>query len=133
MSENDSEFERIVNGKPGFILWGIIFVLLTLFGNIGNIVTIIVLKREPIMSTLTILLIGLAISDILAPQANALLAFSHYHLASPYSNSIIFLKFNNLIRFIVQPLGTMFTMSSSWIITTTTLFRLIAVCKNKEI
>ncbi len=126
-SEHDSEYERIVNGEPGFILWGIVFVLLTIFGNIGNIIIIVVLKRESVMSTLTILLIGLAISDIAAPQANALLAFSHYHLASAYSNSIMFLQFNNIIRFIIQPLGTMFTMSSSWIITATTMFRLIAV------
>jgi hypothetical protein len=127
LSETDSEYERIINGKPGYILWGVLFVLLTIFGNIGNIVTIIVLKRDPIISTLTILLIGLAISDILAPQANALLAFTHYHLSHRYANSVAFLKFNNYVRFLVQPLGSMFTMSSSWIITTTTLFRLIAV------
>ena len=126
-NEFDSEYEQIVNGKPGYILWGIVFVLLTIIGNIGNVITIIILKRDPIISTLTILLIGLAVSDILAPQANAILAFTHFHLAHRYANSITFLKFNNFIRVFVQPLGSVFTMSSSWIITLTTLFRLIAV------
>lgn len=79
------------------------------------------------MSTLTILLIALAISDILAPQANALLAFSFYHLSNSYGNSVNFLKFNDILRHIIQPLSTMFTMCSSWIVTLTTLFRLIAV------
>jgi hypothetical protein len=124
---NDTEYERIINGDPGYVIWGTVFVILTVIGNIGNIITIIILKRDPIISTLTILLIGLAISDILAPQANAILAFTHYHLSHRYSNSVLFLKFNNFVRFIIQPLGSMFTMSSSWIITLTTLFRLIAV------
>ena len=124
---NDTEYERIINGDPGYVIWGTVFVILTIIGNIGNIITIIILKRDPIISTLTILLIGLAISDILAPQANAILAFTHYHLSHRYSNSVLFLKFNNFVRYIIQPLGSMFTMSSSWIITLTTLFRLIAV------
>ena len=89
--------------------------------------TIIVLRRDPVMSTLTYLLIALAVSDILAPQANALLGFSFYHLSSKYGNSVTFLKFENILRYIIHPLSTMFTMSSSWIVTLTTLFRLIAV------
>jgi hypothetical protein len=79
------------------------------------------------MSTLTILLIALAISDILAPQANALVGFSHYHLSYKYSNSVEFLKFYDILRYIIHPLSTLFTMSSSWIVTIATLFRLIAV------
>ena len=86
-----------------------------------------VLRKDPIMSTLTYLLIALAVSDILAPQANALLGFSFYHLSNKYGNSVSFLKFENFLRFIIHPLSTMFTMSSSWIVTLTTLFRLIAV------
>ena len=122
-----SEYEKIVNGKQGYILWGIVFVLVAFIGSIGNIITIIVLRRDPIMSTLTILLIALAISDMLAPQANALLAFSHYHLSSNYKSSEHFLVLNDFLRHIIQPLSTMFTMSSSWIVAATTLFRLIAV------
>ena len=79
------------------------------------------------MSTLTYLLIALSVSDILAPQANALIGFSYYHLSQKYGNSVVFLKFENILRFIIHPLSTMFTMSSSWIVTLTTLFRLIAV------
>lgn len=79
------------------------------------------------MTTLNILLIALAISDILAPTANVLLAVSFYHLSNTYGNSVNFLIFNDILRHIIQPLSTMFTMSSSWIVTTTTLFRLIAV------
>ena len=79
------------------------------------------------MTTLTILLIALAISDILAPQANALIGFSHYHLSAKYSNSVNFLKYYDILRYIIHPLSTMFTMSSSWIVTIATLFRLIAV------
>jgi hypothetical protein len=94
---------------------------------IGNLITIIVLKRDPAMSALTILLIGLAVSDIMAPLANFLLAFSYYHLEDKYSNSVFFLQLTNYVRFFLQPLSSAFTMSSSWIITTTTLFRLIAV------
>ena len=121
------EYESIIYGKHGYILWGIVFVIIAFLGCIGNVLTIIVLKRESIISTLNILLIALAISDILAPQANALLAISFYHLESKYGNSINFLVFSDILRHIIQPLGTMFTMISSWIVTTTTLFRLIAV------
>ena len=79
------------------------------------------------MSALTILLIALAISDMLAPQANALIAFSHYHLSNKFSDSVSYLKFDDFLRFIIHPLSTMFTMSSSWIVTLATFFRLIAV------
>ena len=67
------------------------------------------------------------VSDILAPQANAMIIISFYHLSSRYGDSLLFLQLNDILRHIVQPLSTMFTMSSSWIVTTTTLFRLIAV------
>ncbi len=79
------------------------------------------------MSTLTILLIALAVSDILAPQTNAVITFSYYHLSKEYKNSILYLKFNSILRYIIQPLCTLFTMTSSWIVTTTTMVRLIAV------
>lgn len=121
------EYERIINGKQGYILWGIVFVIIAFLGLIGNIITIIILKKEPIITKLNILLIALAISDILAPMANALLAISFYHLSKQYENSVNFLIFNDILRHFIQPLSTMFTMSSSWILTTTTLFRLIAV------
>jgi hypothetical protein len=121
------EYESIINGIQGYILWGIVFVFIAFLGCIGNIVTIIVLKRDPIMTTLNILLIALAISDILAPLANALLAFSFYHLSNRYGDSVNYLIFDDILRHIIQPLSTMFTMTSSWIVTTTTLFRLIAV------
>ena len=122
-----SEYESIINGTQGYILWGVVFVLVAYLGCIGNLLTIIVLRRDPVASTLTYLLIALAVSDILAPQANALLGFSFYHLSSKYGNSVAFLKFENILRYIIHPLSTMFTMSSSWIVTLTTLFRLIAV------
>jgi hypothetical protein len=126
-ARNLSEYEQIINGKQGFIIWGIIFVVVTFLGSIGNILTIIVLRHDQVMSTLTILLIALAISDMLAPLANALLALSHYHLSERYQNSILFLQFHDILRYIIHPLSSMFTMSSSWIIATTTLFRLIVV------
>lgn len=88
----------IVNGRQGYILWGIVFVIITLFGTIGNILTIIVLRRDPIMTVLNTLLIALAISDILAPQANALIAFSHYHLLETYSGSVLFSQFSDFLR-----------------------------------
>lgn len=120
-------YESIINGQQGYILWGIVFVIIVILGCIGNILTIIVLKREAIVSTLNILLIALAISDILAPVVNALLAVSFYHLGPNYSNSPSYMIFNDILRYIIQPLGTMFTMISSWTVTTTTMFRLIAV------
>lgn len=121
------EYEKIINGVQGYILWGIVFVIIAFLGLIGNIITIIVLKKESITTNLNILLIALAISDILAPIANVLLAISFYHLSTPYGNSVDFLIFNDILRHFIQPLSTMFTMSSSWILTLTTLFRLIAV------
>ncbi len=121
-----SQYEVIINGKQGYILWGIVFVLVAYLGCVGNVVVIVVMKKYS-NTTLTILLIALAVSDILAPQANALLGFSFYHLSSKYGNSVAFLKFENILRYIIHPLSTMFTMSSSWIVTITTLFRLIAV------
>lgn len=92
--QSNYEYEAIVNGPQGYLLWGIVFVLIAFLGCIGNIVTIIVLKRDPIMTTLNILLIALAISDILAPQANALLAVSFYHLSNTYGDSVEFLGLN---------------------------------------
>lgn len=86
-----SEYDSIISGTQGYILWGIVFVFIAFLGCIGNIVTIIVLKRDPIMTTLNILLIALAISDILAPQANALLAVSFYHLSNSYGDSVYYL------------------------------------------
>lgn len=97
MNSEFQEYESIVNGTQGYILWGIVFVLIAFLGCIGNIVTIIVLKRDPIMTTLNILLIALAISDILAPQANALLAASFYHLQPKYGHSAEFLCTSFLI------------------------------------
>ena len=88
----------IVNGTQGYILWGIVFVIITVFGTVGNIITIIVLRRDPIMTVLNTLLIALAISDTLAPQANALIAFSHYHLLEIYSGSVLFTKFSDFLR-----------------------------------
>lgn len=85
------QYESIVNGTQGYVLWGIVFVFIAFLGCIGNIVTIIVLKRDPQMTTLNILLIALAISDILAPQANALLAVSFYHLQTSYGDSVEYL------------------------------------------
>ncbi len=63
-----------------------------------------------------------------------LYSFSSYQTSSS-TNYLLFLKSDlwlkalilSLNRYIIQPLSTMFTMSSSWIITATTLFRLIAV------
>ena len=70
---------------------------------------------------------ALAISDMLAPLSNALISFSHYHLTEQFSDSLVFLRYSNILRYIIQPFSTMFTMSSSWIVTTATLFRFIAV------
>lgn len=89
--QSNFEYESIVNGPQGYLLWGIVFVFIAFLGCIGNIITIIVLKRDPIMTSLNILLIALAISDILAPQANALLAVSFYHLSIRYGDSVEFL------------------------------------------
>jgi hypothetical protein len=122
-----SEYESIIYGQHGYIIWGVVFVLIAFLGCIGNILTILVLKRDSIVSTLNILLIALAISDILAPQANTLLAILFYHLENNYSDSVYYLIFSDILRHIIQPLSTMFTMVSSWIVTLTTLFRLIAV------
>ena len=125
--ENELEFEKIVNGLHGYVLWGIIFILLTIFGIIGNVLTILVLRRDPNRSPLTILLMALAFSDMLAPLPNALISFSHYHLTEQFGESLVFLRYSNILRYIIQPFSTMFTMSSSWIVTTATLFRFIAV------
>lgn len=94
----EEEFHRIVDGPQGYLLWGILFVILTIFGTIGNIITIIVLRRDPIISVLNILLIALAVSDSLAPQANALIAVCHYFVSPAYSNSVTFLKFYDFIK-----------------------------------
>ena len=122
-----SVYETIINGVQGYYLWGVVFVLIAYLGCIGNTIIILALRKDPVKTTLSYLLISLSVSDILAPQANALLGFSFYHLSPTYGDSIEFLQFENILRFIIHPLSTMFTMSSSWIVTLTTLFRLIAV------
>ena len=57
----NNEYEMIITGSQGYFIWGILFVVITILGFIGNIITIIVLKREPVMSTLTVLLIALSV------------------------------------------------------------------------
>jgi hypothetical protein len=40
-AKQTSEYEQIINGKQGFILWGIVFPIITIFGSLGNIITIL--------------------------------------------------------------------------------------------
>jgi len=100
-NEKTEEFERIVDGTQGYILWGVVFVIITIFGTIGNMLTIIVLYRDPITSTLNILLIALAVSDLLAPQANAFIALTHYHLSELFSDSVFFLKLSDVLKYVI--------------------------------
>jgi hypothetical protein len=59
-NEPNQEFEKIINGLQGYVIWGILFEAIAVLGFIGNFSIILVLKYEPI-SSLTILLIALAV------------------------------------------------------------------------
>ncbi|CAF1166992.1 unnamed protein product [Adineta ricciae] len=113
-----------LEGLSGRIIWGIVQLILMILGNIGNILTLIVLNRRLMRKGgVNNLLQGLAISDIVAPTLACIPHIIYYY--GPKNN-------HNLISFVnsfVMPLATGATFCSNWIVVMITSFRLMIVVK----
>ncbi|UJR23721.1 hypothetical protein I4U23_026701 [Adineta vaga] len=114
----------ILDGPSGRIIWGILQIILTVFGDLGNILTLIVLNRRLMRKGgVNNLLQGLAISDIVAPTL-ACVPHLIYYYGSEENDDLI-----NSINLYIMPIATGATFCSNWIVVTITSFRLLIVLK----
>ncbi|CAF1074044.1 unnamed protein product [Adineta steineri] len=115
---------ELLEGPSGRIIWGVIQIILMAFGDIGNILTLIVLNRRLMRKGgINNLLQGLAISDIVAPTLACIPHIIYYY--GPRTNDSAI----NFINLYVMPLATGATFCSNWIVVTITSFRLTIVLK----
>ncbi|CAF0792714.1 unnamed protein product [Rotaria sordida] len=120
----DQIMSDVLEGLSGKLLWGIIQLILMFFGNIGNILTLIVLNRRLMRKGgVNNLLQGLAISDIVAPTLACIPHIIYYY--GPKTNY----KLINFVNSFVLPVATGATFCSNWIVVTITCFRLMIVVK----
>ncbi|CAF1546881.1 unnamed protein product [Rotaria magnacalcarata] len=120
----DDLINELLEGLSGRIIWGIIQIILMLSGNIGNIVTLVVLNRRLMRKGgVNNLLQGLAISDIVAPTL-ACIPHIIYYYSSTTNDDII-----SFINLYIMPIATGATFCSNWIVVTITSFRLTIVVK----
>ncbi|CAF3607052.1 unnamed protein product [Rotaria socialis] len=120
----DDLINELLEGLSGRIIWGIIQIIFMLSGNIGNIVTLVVLNRRLMRKGgVNNLLQGLAISDIVAPTL-ACIPHIIYYYGSTTNDDII-----SFINLYIMPIATGATFCSNWIVVTITSFRLMIVVK----
>ncbi|CAF1532300.1 unnamed protein product [Adineta ricciae] len=120
----DQLISEFLDGRLGRITWGILQIVLTVFGDIGNILTLIVLNQRLMRKGgVNNLLQGLAISDIVAPTF-ACIPHLFYYYGPRENDSLI-----NFINLYVTPIATGATFCSNWIVVTITSFRLLIVLK----
>ncbi|CAF1490741.1 unnamed protein product, partial [Didymodactylos carnosus] len=114
--------DEILQGKSGRIIWGVFQILLMILGDIGNLITLIVLNRRWMRKCgINNLLQGLAVSDIIAPTIASIPLIIYYYASNKVTNE-------HVIVF-VMPLATAATFASNWIVVTITAFRLFIVIK----
>ncbi|CAF2366023.1 unnamed protein product [Rotaria sp. Silwood2] len=114
----------LLEGLSGRFMWGIIQLILMFFGNIGNILTLIVLNRRLMRKGgVNNLLQGLAISDIVAPTLACIPHIIYYY--GPKDKR----KLLSFVNSFVLPVATGATFCSNWIVVTITCFRLMIVVK----
>ncbi|CAF0790204.1 unnamed protein product [Rotaria sordida] len=120
----DKLINELLEGLSGRIIWGIIQIILMLLGNIGNILTLVVLNHRLMRrGGVNNLLQGLAISDIVAPTLACIPHIIYYYGSSTNDNLI------NFINLYLMPIATGATFCSNWIVVTITSFRLMIVVK----
>ncbi|UJR25164.1 hypothetical protein I4U23_006520 [Adineta vaga] len=113
-----------LEGLSGRIIWGIIQLILMILGNLGNILTLLVLNRRLMRKGgVNNLLQGLAISDIVAPTLACISHIIYYY--GPKNNQNLI----HLVNLFVMPIATGATFCSNWIVVTITSFRLMIVVK----
>ncbi|CAF3106888.1 unnamed protein product [Rotaria socialis] len=115
---------ELLEGLSGRLMWGIIQLILMFLGNIGNILTLIVLNRRLMRKGgINNLLQGLAISDIVAPTLACIPHIMYYY--GPKNHN----KLINFVNAFFMPVATGATFCSNWIVVTITCFRLMIVVK----
>ncbi|CAF0855562.1 unnamed protein product [Rotaria sp. Silwood1] len=120
----DELINELLEGTSGRVIWGIVQIILMLSGNIGNILTLIVLNRRLMRKGgVNNLLQGLAISDIVAPTLACIPHIIYYYGSSTNDNLI------NFVNLYLMPIATGATFCSNWIVVTITSFRLMIVVK----
>ncbi|CAF2870921.1 unnamed protein product [Rotaria sp. Silwood2] len=120
----DELINELLEGLSGRIIWGIIQIILMISGNIGNILTLVVLNRRLMRKGgVNNLLQGLAISDIVAPTLACIPHIIYYYGSSTNDNLI------NFVNLYLMPIATGATFCSNWIVVTITSFRLMIVVK----
>ncbi|CAF1373609.1 unnamed protein product [Adineta steineri] len=113
-----------LEGLSGKILWGVLQVILMVLGNIGNVLTLIVLNRRLMRKGgVNNLLQGLAISDIIAPTLACIPHIIYYY--GPKTNGAV----GGFVNSFILPVATGATFCSNWIVVTITSFRLMIVVK----
>ncbi|KAJ8680850.1 hypothetical protein QAD02_016637, partial [Eretmocerus hayati] len=115
-------------GLTEFILYGLLLNAISLLGLIGNAISIIVLSRPQMRSSINYLLIGLATCD----TALILLSVLVYGLPGLYAYTgylfeYKFYVYPKIVRYL-YPLSTTAQMTTVYITLTVTMERYVAVC-----
>ncbi|GAB6023165.1 hypothetical protein CHUAL_007990 [Chamberlinius hualienensis] len=112
-----------------FVTYGVLVTFIGLMGLAGNILSIIVLSRPQMRSSINCCLIGLATFDILVLVTSTLMfgiprltGYTGFFVAY---NQIIF---PNIIPYFVYPVGLIAQTGSVWVTVTVTIERYVAVC-----
>ncbi|XP_011631088.1 FMRFamide receptor isoform X2 [Pogonomyrmex barbatus] len=116
------------NGLPDFIIYGIFVNLIGLFGIFGNAISMIILSRPQMKSSINYLLIGLARCDTVL----IIIAVLIYGLPAIYTYTgalfdYKFIVYPKIIRYL-YPLACIAQFVTVYLTLTVTLERYIAVC-----
>ncbi|KAL0109321.1 hypothetical protein PUN28_014420 [Cardiocondyla obscurior] len=130
-SADDKPFgcmQQVNPGLPDFIIYGILVNLIGLFGIFGNTISMIILSRPQMKSSINYLLIGLARCD----TALIVIAILIYGLPAiyTYSGALFLYKFiiyPKTIKYL-YPLACIAQFVTVYLTLTVTLERYIAVC-----
>ncbi|OAD60755.1 FMRFamide receptor [Eufriesea mexicana] len=116
------------NGFFDFVIYGVLVNLVGLFGIIGNTISMIILSRPQMKSSINYLLIGLARCDTMLIIISILI----YGLPAIYTYTRLlfnykFIVYPKIVRFL-YPLSCMAQIAAVYLTLTVTLERYIAVC-----
>nr|CAH7745088.1 unnamed protein product [Callosobruchus chinensis] len=131
---NDSDFQSCVNNEADslrfcrFVVCGLFINLIGLLGLIGNIISMVILSRPQMRSSINYLLIGLARIDTVLIVTSILL----FGLPSIYPYSGLFFTYYYMvyphIAPLVYPLAMVSQTASVYLTVTISLERFVAVC-----
>ena len=116
------------SGLFDFIIYGVLVNLVGLFGILGNAISMIILSRPQMKSSINYLLIGLARCDTIL----IVIAILIYGLPAIYAYTGLlfdykFIVYPKIVRFL-YPLSCMAQIATVYLTLTVTLERYIAVC-----